>query len=176
VESFLIKILYSVEELSVSITLFLFLFILKISLCSKMLCSSCTDPGAKQTHQSQGHEEEIAGVNTYKTGQGKSVIVLFTDIFGYSFVNTRKVADRFAQETGTTVLIPDCFHGDPVNLDVPNFRDTLPDWKQRHPATEVCAMADKFISTIKGHYQSIQVTFKLFFNNMITVFILFSRR
>jgi dienelactone hydrolase len=141
-----------------------------------MLSSCCADPGAKQIHQSQGHEEEIAGVNTYKTGQGKSVIVLFTDIFGYSFVNTRKIADRFAQETGTTALIPDYLHGDPVNPDVPNYRDIIPDWLKKHPVTEACAIADKFISTIKGHYQSIQVIFKPFFNNMIKFFTLFSRR
>jgi dienelactone hydrolase len=128
--------------------------------------SHCTDPGAKQTHQSQGHEEDIAGVNTYKTGQGKSAIVLFTDIFGYSFPNTRKVADRFAEETGTTVLIPDCFQGDPIDTNLPNYRDTLPDWRQRHPMTEVCTIADNFISTIKGHYQSIQVKLKIFFNNI----------
>jgi len=122
-----------------------------------MLCSSCADPGAEQTHQSHGHEEEIAGVNTYKTGQGKSAIVLFTDVFGYSFVNTRKIADRFAEETGTTVLIPDYFHGDPVNPNVPNYRDSIPEWKKKHPVTDACDIADKLISTIKGHYQSIQV-------------------
>jgi dienelactone hydrolase len=124
-----------------------------------MASPCCTDPGAKQTHQSLGYEEEIAGVNTYKTGQGKSVIVLFTDIFGYSFPNTRKVADRFAEATGTTVLIPDYFHGDPLSPDAPNIWDLLPDWLKIHPTTEGCAIAEKFISTIKGHYESIQVKF-----------------
>jgi len=123
--------------------------------------SCCTNPGAKQIHQSQGYEEEVAGVNTYKTGQGKSAIVLFTDIFGYSFVNTRKVADRFAEETGTTVLIPDYFQGDPIDSTKPNPQDLLPDWLKKHPTTEVCAIADNFISTIKGHYQSIQVKLKI---------------
>jgi carboxymethylenebutenolidase len=122
--------------------------------------SCCANPGAKQTHQSQGYEEEIAGVNTYKTGQGKAAIVLFTDVFGYSFPNTRKVADRFAEETGTTVLIPDYFHGDPLNINIPNYRDLLPDWLNKHPTAEASAIADNFISTIKGHYQSIQVKFK----------------
>ncbi|CAF1190953.1 unnamed protein product [Rotaria sordida] len=122
-----------------------------------MLSSSCVDPGAKQTHLSQGHEEEIAGINTYITGQSKSAIVIFTDIFGYSFINIRKIADRFSEETSATVLIPDYFHGDPVNPNLPNYRDMLPDWVKRHPTNETCAIADKFISTIKGHYQSIQV-------------------
>jgi dienelactone hydrolase len=135
--------------------------------------SHCADPGAKQIHQSQGHEEEIAEVNTYKTGQGKSVIVIFTDVFGYTFPNARKLADRFAEEIGTTVLIPDLFHGDPVDESKPNYRDTLPDWRTRHPITDACAIAEKLISTIKGHYESIQVKLKIFFNNIIHfVFIL----
>ncbi|CAF4169245.1 unnamed protein product [Adineta steineri] len=119
--------------------------------------SHCTDPGAQQTYQSQGHEESIAEINTYKIGQGKSAIVLFTDIFGYSFINARKLADRFAEETGTTVLIPELFHGDPVNPNIPNYRESMPDWLKKHPISGACEIADKFLSTIKGHYQSIQI-------------------
>jgi hypothetical protein len=139
-----------------SIVLLLFWFILQIILFI-MDSSCCANPGAKQNHEYQGYEEEVAGVNTYKTGQGKSAIVLFTDIFGYSFINTRKIADRFAEESETTVFIPDYFHGDPVNPNIDNYRELLPDWLKKHPVTEACAIADKFISTIKGHYQSIQV-------------------
>lgn len=128
-----------------------------------MDCAQCADPGDKQIHQSQGHDEEIAGFNTYKTGQGKSAIVIFTDIFGYTFPNVRKLADRFATETEATVLIPDIFNGDPVDASKPNYRDALPDWRIRHPRTAACDIADKFISTIKGHYQSIQVNLKSFF-------------
>ncbi|CAF1424096.1 unnamed protein product [Rotaria sp. Silwood1] len=117
----------------------------------------CVDPGAKQTHEAQGHEEQIAGVNTYKTGQGKSAIVIFTDVFGYSFINVRKVADSFAQGAETTVLIPDYFNGDPMDPDHPNLWDALPGWLQKHPPTDACAVAEKFITTIKGNYESIQV-------------------
>jgi carboxymethylenebutenolidase len=131
--------------------------------------SCCTNPGAKQSHEAQGHEEEIAGVNTYKIGQGKSVFVVFTDIFGSSYVNNRKVADRFAEGTGATVLVPDYFYGDPIDHNNPNFQDSLPNWLKKHPTNEACALADKFISTIKGHYQSIQVKLKVFFNNLIHI-------
>jgi hypothetical protein len=50
----------------------------------------------------------------------------------------------------------------------------MPDWQKRHPVTEACAIADNFISTIKGHYESIQVKLNSLFNNKIKyVFILF---
>ena len=127
-----------------------------------MASSHCTNPGAKQTHQCQGHEEQVAGINIYKTGEGKSAIVIFTDVFGYSFINARKLADRFAKDTGSTVFIPDYLHGDVINPDIPNVRDLIADWLKRHPIDEACAIADKFIRTIKGNYQSIQVKLKIY--------------
>jgi len=67
------------------------------------------------------------------------------------------VADSFAQGSQTTVLIPDYFNGDPIGLDVPNVMDVLPDWLKKHPTADACVIAEKFISTIKKQYQSIQV-------------------
>jgi dienelactone hydrolase len=149
-----------VKALQGNVVVFLALFLTKKrGLFRKMsgLGSCCADPGAKQTHQTQGHDEQIAGVNTYKAGDGKSAIVIFTDIFGSSFVNIRKVADSFAQGVSATVLIPDCFNGDPIDPNTPDIMAALPAWLKRHPAADACALAEKFISTIKGHYQSIQV-------------------
>ncbi|UJR24681.1 hypothetical protein I4U23_006054 [Adineta vaga] len=117
----------------------------------------CVDPGAKQTHKALGHTEEIAGVKTYKTGEGKSAIVICTDVFGNSFINVQKVADSFAQGAQVTVLIPDYFNGDPIDPDVPDLWDVLPSWLEKHPPSDACASIAKFISSIKGHYESIQV-------------------
>ena len=118
----------------------------------------CTDPGAKQTHAVQGNVESVAGLSTYKTGQGKSAIVIFTDIFGYTFVNTQKVADTFAQATGATVLVPDFFNNDPMDANDSDLWGKLPAWLEKHPVAEACAASDKFIATIKGHYETIQVS------------------
>ena len=116
--------------------------------------SSDVDLGAKQIDQSDGYVKQIAGVNTYKTGQGKSAIVIFTDPFGYSFVNTQKLADAFSQGTQTTVLIPDYFNEDPIDTTIDE--NVVADWLKKHPPTDACHIADKFLSTIKGHYDSIQ--------------------
>ena len=117
----------------------------------------CVDPGAKQTHETQGRETTIAELDTYETGQGKSVIVIFTDIFGFSFINTRKLADTVAQATGAKVLVPDLFYGDPLDPTAQNLFEKLPAWLQKHPVDQACANADKFISAINEHYESIQV-------------------
>ena len=117
----------------------------------------CIDPGAPQSHQPVGVEESIVGLNTYRTGTGKSVIVIFTDVFGYAFVNTRKIADVFAQTVGTTVLVPDFFDGDPLDPTAPNLQEQMPIWREKHPVDQACASAANYISTIKGHYDSMQV-------------------
>lgn len=117
----------------------------------------CIDPGAPQSHHAVGTEENIAGLNTYKTGSGQSVIVIFTDVFGYAFVNTRKIADTFAETVGTTVLVPDFFDGDPLDPTAKNLAEQMPLWREKHPVEQACVSAANFISTIKGHYESIQV-------------------
>ncbi|CAF1364603.1 unnamed protein product [Adineta steineri] len=121
----------------------------------------CLDPGAKQTHQARGHVEQIGGINTYKTGQGKSAIVIFTDVFGYSFINIQKVADSFAEGVQATVLIPDLFNEDCIDPNTPNLREKmmtiLTPWLEKHPVTDACTTGEKFITTIKEQYHSIQV-------------------
>ena len=106
----------------------------------------------------KGNVEEVAGLSTYKTGHGKSAIVIFAELFGYTFVNTRKVADTFAEAIETTVFVPDLFNGDPMDPDDPDLMDHLPAWLNKHPIHEACSLSAKFISTIKEEYNTIQVS------------------
>lgn len=59
-----------------------------------MLSSCCANLGVKQTRESQGHVDELAGVKTYEMDQGKPAIVLFSDLFSYEFPNTRLYDQR----------------------------------------------------------------------------------
>lgn len=55
-----------------------------------------------------GSETKLAGLNVYKTGDNPNVAVLYVhDALGWSFVNTRLVADYYAKELGATVWLPD---------------------------------------------------------------------
>lgn len=117
----------------------------------------CVDPGAKQSHAAEGGEETLAGLKAYRTGQGKSAIVIFTDVFGSSFINVRKLADNYATETKTTVLIPDLFNGDALNPDDPNLWDKFSAWLGKHPVAGACTLADKVLSAAVEQYNSIQV-------------------
>jgi hypothetical protein len=139
-------------------------FIKKSNCLIKMSSQCCIDPGSKQSHEAQGGIEEIGGISTYKIGQGKSAIVLFTDVFGNRFINAQKLADSFAQGSHTTVFIPDCFNGDPLDPTDTKLQDKLSAWLEKHPPSDACAIADKFLLRIKESYQSIQVNSKELFN------------
>jgi hypothetical protein len=43
-----------------------------------MSSQCCFDSDSKQSDEAGGSMEEIGGINTYKTGQGKSAIVVLT--------------------------------------------------------------------------------------------------
>jgi len=134
-----------------------FSLIKKANYLIRMSSQCCIDPGSKQSHEAQDGIEEIGGINTYKTGQGKSAIVLFTDVFGNRFINAQKLADSFAQGVQATVFIPDCFNGDPLDPADARLPDKLSSWLEKHPTSDACAIADKFLSKIKESYQPIQV-------------------
>lgn len=55
-----------------------------------------------------GKHAMLANNDTYVTGTDKNVAVLIIhDIYGWTFPNTRLVADHFAKEIDATVFIPD---------------------------------------------------------------------
>lgn len=122
----------------------------------------CVNPGAKQIHSLKGEEKKINGIPVYQVGNGKCLILIFTDIFGYSFVNVRHLADVFSSSTGTTVIVPDYFRGDPMNPDDPHLWDTLPLWLEKHPPTDAIHIAQHLFTHLQKNYQSIQVTHRSF--------------
>ena len=124
-----------------------------------MSSACCVDPGARRIHSVEGREEKQGEISLYRTGKSeKSLIVIFSDIFGSSFVNTREIADRFARETNSTVFVPDYFHGDAMDPEALNRSDAFPTWLKKHPPSDAIEIAEQFLSTVKGHFQSIQVS------------------
>ena len=57
-----------------------------------------------------GRETQLGEHQTYVTGSNKEHAILFChDGFGWTFNNTRLLADHFAQEVGATVYVPDLY-------------------------------------------------------------------
>ena len=56
----------------------------------------------------RGHETVFEGHNTYVTGSVTDVgILIIHNLHGWTFPNTRILADHIASEVGATVYIPD---------------------------------------------------------------------
>ena len=55
-----------------------------------------------------GKEQMLGNNNAYVTGSNSNVaIMLIHDMFGWTFPNTRVLADTYAKEVDATVYVPD---------------------------------------------------------------------
>lgn len=61
-----------------------------------------------------GTEERLGGINTYFARPAQptdKALLLIHDIFGWTYYNTRLIADRVAREVGCLVVVPDLLNG-----------------------------------------------------------------
>jgi len=73
-----------------------------------MSFSECCVKGFKWNSVPTGREESLAGLKTYVAGNNPhAAILLIHDLFGWTFVNNRLLADHYAAEVGATVYLPD---------------------------------------------------------------------
>lgn len=54
-----------------------------------------------------GNKCYVTGESDEKSGYAASAIMLIHDLFGWTFQNTRILADSLAKEVGATVYVPD---------------------------------------------------------------------
>jgi len=72
------------------------------------MTSDCCLKGFRWNGQPKGHETKVGGNDTYVTGSNPDVaIIVIADLFGWTFPNTRLLADHYAEEANATVYVPD---------------------------------------------------------------------
>lgn len=55
-----------------------------------------------------GHETKLSDNAAYVTGSSNEIAILVVhDLFGWTFPNTRLLADAYAEEVNATVYVPD---------------------------------------------------------------------
>ena len=70
--------------------------------------SSCCTTGFNWNGKPTGKESTIVNNKTYVAGSNKGAAVLIIhDIFGWTFGNTRLLADQLAEEANVTAYLPD---------------------------------------------------------------------
>ena len=80
-----------------------------------MPCKDCFS-GTLHERTPAGREETIHGLPTYVTEPPngvapKGIVVIIPDFFGWTFVNSRVLADTYAKRGGWTVYLPDFMDG-----------------------------------------------------------------
>lgn len=97
-----------------------------------MSFSCCLKVGSFAKGTPKGSIEKIDGKDTYVTGDknSKAAILIVHDVFGISLVNTKVLADKYAETVGAAVYLPDFFEGNDFvqqgvlegkKVDVPTF-------------------------------------------------------
>ncbi|GIJ86873.1 hypothetical protein Asppvi_005771 [Aspergillus pseudoviridinutans] len=124
--------------------------------------SDCCLKGFQWDAEVKGRETTLAGLSCYVTGSDSEVgILVLHDAFGWTFKNTRLLADHYAEEVGATVYVPDLFGGEVLPPDI--LRDKsqwhkidLPSFMQRNskpirePQILGCANALRSLHTRTG--------------------------
>ena len=68
----------------------------------------CCLKGFRWDGQPKGRDAKLASRDCYVTGSNEDAAVLVLhDLFGWTFNNTRLLADQYAEEIGATVYLPD---------------------------------------------------------------------
>ncbi|KAF5009945.1 hypothetical protein FDECE_3851 [Fusarium decemcellulare] len=84
-----------------------------------MSISSCCVKGFEWDGTPTGRTEQLAGLNTYVTGNNsKAAVLVIHDLFGWTFPNIRLLADHYAKEADVTAYVPDFFGGDSLPVDL----------------------------------------------------------
>ena len=90
----------------------------------------------------------------YGGSDASTAIIYLTDIFGLGIPNNKLLADSLAS-AGYFVVVPDLFRGDPVPGDAlsdPDSNFNLTAWNQDHPPSEVNAIIDSTIATMRDEF------------------------
>ncbi|KAK7898008.1 hypothetical protein LTR67_004640 [Exophiala xenobiotica] len=84
-----------------------------------MSYSECCVKGSLWNGNPTGEEITLANNETYVTGNNPNVaIMVIHDAFGWTFPNTRILADSYAKEADATVYMPDFFGGEVLPSDI----------------------------------------------------------
>ncbi|KAK9468959.1 dienelactone hydrolase [Lipomyces arxii] len=98
---------------------------------------------------------DFHGIETYTAGDAtsKKIVVIVTDIFGHTFVNTQLIADAFAAQ-GYYVLVPDILKGDPIPYMSQEelAKYNLPGWLSRHTVEITEPIVTGVIANIKADF------------------------
>lgn len=98
----------------------------------------------------RGIESTMNGVSCYMIGRRNddSVVLVFPDLFGYRFKNTRLICDELA-DSGFLVIMPDLFAGDTLDFSLPSASLQFGDWCKGHGKATTAPICAKVLDYVE---------------------------
>lgn len=92
------------------------------------------------------------GVNCYMIGRRNddSVVIVFPDLFGFRFTNTRLICDELA-DCGFLVIMPDLFAGDTLDFSLPSASAHFADWCKSHNKATTAPICAKILDYVEDN-------------------------
>ncbi|RAK95325.1 dienelactone hydrolase family protein [Aspergillus ibericus CBS 121593] len=114
--------------------------------------AQCCIAGHLHSGTPKGEETDIDGILTYVSYPADksthNAILFLSDIFGPKLVNSRLIADQFA-DNGYLVVMPDLFNDDPVPVDHGKEFDIMK-WLQKHLPPVTDPIVDRTIDHMRN--------------------------
>ena len=98
----------------------------------------------------RGIESTINGISCYMIGRRNddSAVIVFPDLFGYRFTNTRLICDEIA-DSGFLVIMPDIFNGDTLDFTLPSASVKFNDWTKTHNKSFTAPICAKVLDYVE---------------------------
>lgn len=100
----------------------------------------------------RGVEQTMNGVNCYIIGRRNddSVVLVFPDLFGFRFTNTRLICDELA-DSGFLVIMPDLFAGDTLDFSLPSASAGFAAWCKLHNKAATAPICAKVLEYVEDN-------------------------
>lgn len=119
------------------------------------MSSDCCTKVALHDGEPQGSFIELFGSRAYVVGDlsttnTKEILVMFSDIYGFSLKNNLLVADKLSKYLNITVVFPDILKNDDYTSD-----QVLQEWFKNHQAEETGKFCEGFLRNLKANYANL---------------------
>ncbi|CRG87039.1 hypothetical protein PISL3812_04053 [Talaromyces islandicus] len=117
---------------------------------------ACCYQGVKHEGQAAGSISTLNDFEIYTSYPAdkstENAILFLTDVIGHRFINAQLIADQFAAN-GYFVIMPDIFHGDPVQLNKPAGFD-IGKWKLNHGTEKIDPIVEACVQELRTKYNT----------------------
>jgi dienelactone hydrolase len=98
----------------------------------------------------RGIDTTLNGTQVYMIGRkhDSSCVIVFPDLFGYKFTNTRLICDEIA-DAGFLVIMPDLYAGDQLDFGLPSASAQFGEWCKVHNKAQTAPICARILDYVE---------------------------